>query len=46
MTWRRFVAARYLLAEEFRHGPEAVREAARDAAEEAAFKQSMKNLPR
>lgn len=46
MTWARFVAARYLLAEEFRHGPEAVREAAADAVEANAFKHSMSNLPR
>jgi hypothetical protein len=46
MTWRQWTAARYLLAEEFRHGPEAVREAAKEAVEAQAFSQSMKNLPR
>jgi hypothetical protein len=40
------MVARQLLAEEFKHGPEAVREAAKEAVEEAQFKQSMKNLPR
>lgn len=46
MTWRRWNAARLLLAEEFRFGPASVREAVQEAADEQAFKAAMKNVQR